>query len=91
MTKRDMSEMLRAKASARTEEMNTTKMQIESGEIQQRSKGRPVENPDDPKCAVTISLRTSTHQRLKFQAVREQTSASALVERWVEEHCEPLA
>ena len=100
--KKDMSEVLIEKAAARSEAMEATKAHIEEASAspipeadqdtpltttEKPGRGRPVEDPNDPKKAVTINLRASSHKKLKMFAVMNDTNASALIEQWIDEHC----
>ena len=42
---------------------------------------------DDPKAPMTIILHASTRKRIKALALERDTTVSALVESWLEEHC----
>ena len=91
MAKKDMTDLLKAKVAARSEEMEATRARIESGteaaaEVK-RGPGRPVEDPQDPRKGVTINLKASSHKKLKLWAVMHDTTASALIESWIEQHC----
>ena len=58
-----------------------------SGTTERRGPGRPQVDPTDPRKAVTINLKASLHKKLKMYAVMHDTTVSALVEAWIEEHC----
>ena len=58
-----------------------------SGTTERRGPGRPQVNPEDPRKAVTINLKASLHKKLKMYAGMHDTTVSALVESWIEEHC----
>ena len=96
MAKKDMTDILKQKAAARAEAMATTKARIEEGTDvstseaaaeAKRGPGRPVEDPKDPRKDVTINLKASSHKKLKLYAVMHDTTASALIESWIEQHC----
>ena len=86
--KKDLSDALREKVAARSEAMEATKARIEgTGETDKRGPGRPIDDPHDPRKAVTINLKSSSHKKLKVYAAMHDTTASALVESWIAEHC----
>ena len=58
-----------------------------SGTTEKRGPGRPMVDPTDPRKAVTINLKASYHKKLKMYAVMHDTTVSALVESWIEQHC----
>ena len=58
-----------------------------SGTTERRGPGRPQVDPTDPRKAVTINLKASLHKKLKMYAVMNDTTVSALVESWIEQHC----
>lgn len=84
MAKKSMSELLRQKASARAQEMVSTKRAIETGQSPKKV-GR--QSDGEPRRCVSISLRESSHKQLKMYAVSHDTSASALIEKWIAEYC----
>ena len=90
--KKDMTDILKAKATERSEAMEATRARIESGTEAsaaeaKRGPGRPLEDAKDPRKGVTINLKASSHKKLKLYAVMHDTTASALIESWIEQHC----
>lgn len=83
MAKRDISALLKTKAMARAQEMQTTQYAIKSG--QTKSAGRPSDG--EPRKCCSINLRESSHQKVKLYAVKNGTTISALIEEWIAEHC----
>ena len=84
MAKKSMSELLRQKASARAQEMVSTKRAIETGQPAKKV-GR--QSDGELRRCVSISLKESSHKKLKVYAVSHDTSASALIEEWIQKYC----
>ena len=84
--KKDMSVVLKERADARASELTDMKHQIEAG-VERPGRGRPIENPSDPKKGVTINLKSSSHRKIKIWAAMQGTTVSSLIEDWIDEHC----
>lgn len=61
--------------------MNNKSTQIKRGR-------KPIYTSDDPKAPMTIVLHESYKDRLKIHALKEHTTASAMIEAWIDEYCE---
>lgn len=81
MAKRDISALLKTKAMARAQEMATTQNVIKNG----KTAGRPSDG--EPRKCCSINLRESSHQKVKLYAVKNNTTISALIEKWIAEYC----
>lgn len=81
MAKRDISALLKEKATARAQEMATTQNVIKNG----KTAGRPSDG-EKRKC-ISLNLKEESHKRLKLYAVQHDISASALVEEWIQKYC----